>query len=108
MDSAVQVSSAMPLRSFEEFKKEARTVNNELGKDEFLQLLAAQLKYQNPLEPAKDTEFIAQLAQFHRCSRCRQCHPFNTSVWRVDMWRQTRPLKMGQGEPYTGLLTSFI
>jgi flagellar basal-body rod modification protein FlgD len=64
MDSAVQVSSAMPLRSFEEFKKEARTVNNELGKDEFLQLLAAQLKYQNPLEPAKDTEFIAQLAQF--------------------------------------------
>lgn len=64
MDSAAQVSSAMPLRSFEDFKKEARTVNNELGKDEFLQLLAAQLKYQNPLEPTKDTEFIAQLAQF--------------------------------------------
>lgn len=64
MDSTAQISSAMPLRSYEDFKKEARTVNKELGKDEFLQLLAAQLKYQNPLEPAKDTEFIAQLAQF--------------------------------------------
>jgi flagellar basal-body rod modification protein FlgD len=31
---------------------------------DFLKLIAAQLQYQNPLEPTKDTEFIAQLAQF--------------------------------------------
>ncbi len=35
-----------------------------LGKDQFLQLLVTQLKNQNPLDPMKDTEFIAQLAQF--------------------------------------------
>lgn len=41
-----------------------RTVGGELGKDEFLQLLVCQMKNQDPLEPEKDTQFIAQLAQF--------------------------------------------
>ncbi len=36
----------------------------EMGKDQFLTLLVAQLKYQDPLNPAQDTEFVAQLAQF--------------------------------------------
>jgi len=35
-----------------------------MGKDQFLSLLVAQLQYQDPLEPAKDTQFVAQLAQF--------------------------------------------
>lgn len=30
----------------------------------FLQLLGAQMKNQNPLEPMKDTEFLGQMAQF--------------------------------------------
>ena len=37
---------------------------NELGKDEFLQLLVAQLKYQDPLEPQSSDQFIATTAQF--------------------------------------------
>ncbi len=41
-----------------------RAVGGDLGKDEFLQLLVCQMKNQDPLEPEKDTEFIAQLAQF--------------------------------------------
>lgn len=41
-----------------------RTVKNELGKDEFLRLLVTQLRYQDPLQPTNDREFIAQLAQF--------------------------------------------
>lgn len=35
-----------------------------LGKDAFLQLLVAQMQYQDPLEPTSDTEWISQLAQF--------------------------------------------
>ena len=35
-----------------------------MGKDTFLKLLVAQLKYQNPMSPADGTEFLAQTAQF--------------------------------------------
>lgn len=38
--------------------------NDFLGKEEFFELLITQLKYQNPLEPLKDQEFIAQMTQF--------------------------------------------
>ncbi|NLG86254.1 MAG: flagellar hook assembly protein FlgD [Firmicutes bacterium] len=37
---------------------------SELGKDDFLRLLVTQLRLQDPLEPVKEQEFIAQLAQF--------------------------------------------
>lgn len=41
-----------------------RVPNNDIGKNEFLQLLVAQMANQDPLSPASDNEFIAQMAQF--------------------------------------------
>jgi flagellar basal-body rod modification protein FlgD len=38
--------------------------NGELGKDAFLELMVAQLKAQNPLEPSNGTEYVSELAQF--------------------------------------------
>jgi len=43
----------------------APEANKELGKDEFLKLLVTQLQYQDPFNPMKNEDFIAQLAQFN-------------------------------------------
>ncbi len=37
---------------------------DEMGKEEFLQLLVAQLRHQDPLDPMQDADFIAQMSQF--------------------------------------------
>jgi flagellar basal-body rod modification protein FlgD len=48
-----------------------------LGKDEFLKLLVTQLRYQDPMNPMKGTEFAAQLAQF---SSVEQLFNINTKL----------------------------
>ncbi len=48
-----------------------------LGETDFLNLLIAQLKNQDPLDPVKDTDFIAQLANF---SSLQQMTNMNTNI----------------------------
>ena len=47
--------------SMENTKKKS---NSTVDKDQFLQLLVAQMKYQDPLEPTSNTEYISQYATF--------------------------------------------
>lgn len=44
--------------------KDKTKSNSGMDKDAFLQLLVAQMKYQDPLEPTSNTEFVSQYAQF--------------------------------------------
>jgi flagellar basal-body rod modification protein FlgD len=44
--------------------KPVRKTGGELGKDDFLNLLVTQLRYQDPMSPMDDKEFIGQMAQF--------------------------------------------
>ncbi|MCI8543302.1 flagellar hook assembly protein FlgD [Acetatifactor aquisgranensis] len=45
-------------------KKANSSDKNGMDKDAFLQLLVAQMQYQDPLEPTSNTEYISQYAQF--------------------------------------------
>jgi len=38
--------------------------NSQLSQTAFLQLMVAQMKYQDPLQPQSNSQFLAQLAQF--------------------------------------------
>ena len=46
------------------FDTDREPKSDELGKDQFLELLVAQMNNQDPLSPQENGEFIAQLAQF--------------------------------------------
>ncbi len=45
-------------------KNNATGMQSGMDKDAFLQLLVAQMQYQDPLEPTSNTEYISQYAQF--------------------------------------------
>ncbi|ROR30768.1 flagellar basal-body rod modification protein FlgD [Mobilisporobacter senegalensis] len=54
--------------------------NNTLGKDAFLKLLAAQMKYQDPLNPSTDTEYVAQLATFSQLEQMQNLNTTSTNT----------------------------
>lgn len=45
-------------------KEKSEATGSELGYDQFLQLLCAEMQYQDPLEPTSNTDYVAQLATF--------------------------------------------
>lgn len=45
-------------------KNQSKKSTDGMDKDAFLQLLVAQMQYQDPLEPTSNTEYISQYAQF--------------------------------------------
>jgi len=58
-------------------KNSERKAGGEMGKNDFLLLLAAQLRYQDPMEPKNDSDFAAGLAQF---SALEQMQNMNSSL----------------------------
>lgn len=58
------VSGNQSLQGSSNTASRAEKGSNEMDKDAFLQLLVAQMKYQDPLEPTSNTEYISQYATF--------------------------------------------
>lgn len=48
------------------------TGKSDLGQDDFLKLLMTQLKYQDPMNPLSNEDFIAQQAQFTQISELQK------------------------------------
>ncbi|WP_148863004.1 flagellar hook assembly protein FlgD [Marinobacter fonticola] len=62
--SAINNTAAADVLSQYQTQSSSAGASDELGKNEFMELMIAQLKNQNPLEPQDNGDFIAQLAQF--------------------------------------------
>ena len=65
--SAMQQYSGIFGQAEQEFSQNGRQASgrsSEMGRNEFLKLLVTQLEHQDPTDPMKDEDFVAQLAQF--------------------------------------------
>ena len=62
---------------------------SDLGEDAFMQLLVTQLKHQDPLDPAKNEDMLAQLAQF---SSLEQLGELNDNIVGLAVLQQSNAL----------------
>ena len=95
-DGKVQDASAMVTNT----KKTAP--NNELGKDAFLQLLVTQMKYQDPLNPNTDTDYIAQLATFSQLEQLQNLAATSTNTQAYSLVGKTVVVKTDDSAYVTG------
>jgi flagellar basal-body rod modification protein FlgD len=85
---------------------------DKMGSDAFLQLLVAQLKYQDPTNPADSTQFLAQTAQFQMVEKLEQLTKMTTEMNQIQHAVQATALLGKQvsytvdGEEKTGVVTS--
>jgi flagellar basal-body rod modification protein FlgD len=86
---------------------------DQLGTDTFLNLLVAQLKYQNPMSPADGTQFLAQTAQFTMVEKLtqltdqnKQLLADNQSLAAATLLGKTVSWADGEGTVHHGVVTS--
>ena len=79
--AVTQASLSGELSILQQEKKTAKPFgSDDLGKDQFLQLLVTSLRYQDPLDPSSNEEFISQMAQFSALENSRNT---NASIERL-------------------------
>ena len=81
--------------------------------DTFLQLLVAQLQYQDPLEPQTDTAFVTQLAQMTSLEQLQAMNSSLTSSQAYDMigkyvYAEVLNSTTGETEYYLGQVESVV
>ena len=57
-----------------------------VSQDDFLKLLTAQLKNQDPLNPVSNSDFTAQLAQFSTLSGVQQLNTSTQQMLALQQW----------------------
>jgi flagellar basal-body rod modification protein FlgD len=85
----------------------SRTVKSELGKDDFLKLLVTQMRYQDPLKPMEDKEFVAQLAQFSSLEQMMNVGQATNLNWGVSLLGKSVQAADANGNPVTGIAKSI-
>ena len=84
-----------------------RVPQKTLGQDDFLKLLVTQFTNQDPMQPMKDTEYIAQMAQFTSLEQAKSMTS-STQFTQANglIGRTVDLLPTGQETPITGVVSS--
>lgn len=78
-----------------------------LGESDFLNLLVAQLKYQDPLSPTDNTQFMAQLAQFSMVDGINNVQATLGSLQGVGLIGKQVTYTAADGSTQTGIATAI-
>jgi flagellar basal-body rod modification protein FlgD len=78
------------------------TAKKPMGRDEFLQLLVAQLKNQNPMDPVNGADFAVQLAQFSQLENLMQLNDTMRQIVQLQQLAQAASL-VGRRVQYQSL-----
>lgn len=89
--------------------------SNTLGKDTFLKLLVAQLKYQDPSKPTDASQFMAETAQFTLVEKFDALTEANTSLLNATQTQAATAMVGKQvtwtdasGKPASGVVSSVV
>ena len=84
----------------QEFKLGNTSLNQNLGKEDFLKILLTQLAHQDPTAPMEDKEFIAQMAQFSSLEQMTNMAS--------DFAKMTQMLRITEASGYLGKSVEII
>ena len=87
-------------------KYTTEATNGKLGKQDFLNLLVTQMKYQDPLDPMSDSDFIAQTAQFTSVEQLTDLNSSIASLQSVSMIGKSIKAYAADGSVLEGKVTS--
>ena len=77
---------------------------DDMGKDDFMKLLVTQLRYQDPMKPMEDKEFIAQMAQFSALEQMQNLNTYFLSTQAISMIGKNVSWADDQGELHSGIV----
>lgn len=80
---------------------------DELGKMDFLNILVTQLRYQDPLNPMDDKEFIAQLAQFSTLEQITEQTRWSQMSYALGLVGQMMLYRTDENEVLVGVARSM-
>jgi flagellar basal-body rod modification protein FlgD len=110
---AVETVSATDYSALSSDTSGERKTGMTIDTNTFLNLLVAQLKYQNPLEPQTDTAFVTQLAQMTTLEQMQQMNATLQNSQAYDMvgkyvYAEVLDSETGETNYYAGFVNSVI
>ena len=79
-----------------------------LNQADFLQLLVAQMQYQDPMDPQSDTDMAAQLAQFTSLQQATQTTSSLAMMQATSLVGSTVTLQVNSTESTSGVVTGVV